>query len=698
METLLQDIRHSLRSLRKSPGFTAAVILTLGLGIGFNTAIYSIINSFIFRPLPVRDPYQLVVLATRDKHAEFGHGLSYPDYRDYLGLKGVFSDVLARHEWPISANLKRGNQTERMWVDAVTTNYFSMLGVSAALGRTFLAEEDRTPTAVLDYACWQQKFGRHSDIVGQAINLNGQLFTVIGVAPEGFQGTQMDMRPEVYVPLLAFGHSGLISQERLEQRDDHELRVIARLQPGVGVEQARAAVNVLAGQLERQYPDTNTGVHVITIPERFARPEPQVSEATPAIAVLSMATVGLVLLIACANIANLLLVRATRRSKEIALRTAVGATRFRIVRLLLTESLILSVLGGGAGVLMAQWGISLIQSRPSSIDFPVHMDWSPDGRVLLFATGIVLLTGILCGLMPALEISRPDLSVALKQGTGPSIGRNRWLSSLLVAGQVGFSMLLLILAGLFIRGAQKAEASDLGFDRNNLQLLSVDLAKQNYDQTHGKEFIRQLLEDFKSIPGVRAVSVAKYLPFDQQGGEAVFSDEQTASSRAQALTVLSNTVGLDYFRVMGIPFLKGRDFAEHDDDAAPRVAAINEALALRLWHGKDPLGRRIRLASGDMLQVIGVAKTGKYAFLTEQPRPYLYLPFRQNYTSPTTFHIRTTANAVNLVSALRQEIRALDPDLPVYNVKTMQEHLQNGYLFGGIIMGGTLSVLFGSSA
>jgi predicted permease len=412
-------------------------------------------------------------------------------------------------------------------------------------------------------------------------------------------------------------------------------------------------------------------------------------------AAFSMVIVGLVLLIACANIANLLLVRATRRSKEMALRTAVGASRFRIVRLLLTESVILGILGGAAGILIANGATRLIQSRPSSADFPVHMNWSPDGRVLLFSTAVALLTGILCGLMPALEISRPDLATTLKEGTGRSTGSKRRLTSLLVGGQVAISTLLLIIAALFIRGAQKAQESDLGFDRNNLQLLSVDLGKQDYDRTRGAEFIRRLLDEIEAMPGVRRVSIARYIPFDLQGGEGVFGEEQASSRRSDALNVLSNTVGVGYFQVMGIPVLKGREFDKHDDESAPRVAVINEALGLRLWPGKDPLQRRIRLTNGDLLRVIGVVKTGKYAFLTEQPRPYLYLPFRQNYTSPTIFHVRTAATPATVVPGLRQAIHELDPDLPVYNVKTMQEHLQRGYVFSTIILGGALSGLFG---
>jgi predicted permease len=671
------------------------VIVTLGLGIGFNTAIYSVINAFILRPLPVKNPEQLVVLAARDKHTEVPHGLSYPDYRDYRELTGVFAGVLARREFAFAANWKRDHQTERIWIDAVTTNYFDLLGVRASLGRTFSPDESRHPVAVLDYACWRQRFGADPGILGHSINLEGRLVTLIGITPEGFQSTQVSMRPDIYVPLQAPVLNLAADQGRFEQRDAHELRVFARLKPGVTLAQARAAVNLLARQLERQYPDTNEGVKVITIPERFARPEPQVSESMPAIAAFSMAIVGLVLLIACANIANLLLVRATRRGKEMALRTAVGAGRFRIVRLLLTESVILGVFGGAAGVVVADWAIRVIRSHPASIDLPVYMDWSPDGRVLLFATAVALLTGVLCGLMPALETSRPDLTAALKEGGGRSTGHRRRFSSLLVAGQVGVSMLLLIMAGLFIRGAQKAQESDLGFDRNNLQLLSVDLVKQNYDQTRSTEFIRRLLEKFEVMPGVRGVSVAKCIPFDLQGNEAVFSDEQVASRRADALTVSSNTVGVDYFRVMGIPLLKGRVFEKHDDESAPRVTVINDALALRLWPGKDPLQRTIRLAGGDVLQVIGVVKTGKYAFLSEQPRPYLYLPFKQYYTSPTIFHVRTAGTPANLVAAMRQAVRALDPDLPIYNVKTMQEHLEHGYVFSTIILGGLLSGLFG---
>jgi predicted permease len=689
------DIRHTLRSLLQTPGFAAIVILTLGLGIGFNTAIYSVINAFILRPLPVKDPGTLLVLATRDRHTEVPHGLSFADYRDYRGLTSVFSDMIARREFPIAANWKRDNKTGRIWVTAVTTNYFDMLGVGALLGRTFLPQENRAAVAVLDYVCWHERFAADPGVIGRALNIDGRMATVIGVAPESFQGTQVSLRPELYVPLEAPGLNGAANPGRLEQRDAHELRVFGRLKPGATVAQARAAVNVLAAQLARQYPDTNRGVAVLTIPERFARPEPQVSEALPAIAIFSMTIVGLVLLIACANIANLLLVRAVRRGREMALRTAVGASRFRIVRLMLTESVTLGLLGGGAGVAISYWGIRVIRSRPASVDLPVSMDWNPDWRVFLFATGVTLLTGIICGLMPAFAISRPDLAAMLREGGGRTTGRKARLISVLVAGQVGVSMLLLIMASLFIRGGRKAQDSDLGFERQNLQLLSVDLAKQNYDHQRAKAFIRQATDQIEAMPGVRGVSVATYVPFDQQGGEAVFSDEQASTRPSDALSVFRNTVGVDYFRVMGIPVLNGRVFDRHDDETAPRVAVINEALGLRLWPGKNPLQRTIRLVSGGTLQVIGVVKTGKYAFLAEQPRPYLYLPILQNDSAPTVFHIRAAGSPSALISGIRETIRRLDPDLPVFNVKTMEEHLQHGYVFSTIILGGALSGLFG---
>jgi len=671
------------------------VIITLALGIGFNTAIYSIINAFLFRPLAVRDPRQLVVLATRDHHTEVPHGISYRDYQDYQRLTRVFSDMLARREFPFAANWKREHQTERIWISPVTTNYFEMLGVPPAFGRPFHADEIRQPIAVLDYLCWREKFGADSGVLGKAINLDGHPATIIGIAPEGFQGTQVAMRPDVYVPLQAAGLSGVASPDRFEQRDAHELRVIARLKPGATFAQARAAVSLLAAQLASEYPDTNKGVGVITIRERFARPEPQVSESLPAIAVFSMAIVGLVLLMACANIANLLLVRSSRRGKEMALRVAIGATRFRIVRLLLTESIILGVVGGAAGVAVANCAIRVIRSRPASVDLPVHMDWSPDARVLVCAIVISLLTGILCGLTPALEVSRPELTAALKEGGGRSTPQKRRLSSLLVGGQVAVSMLLLIVAGLFVRGAQKAQEVDLGFDRNNLQLLSIDLAKQGYDSVRATAVLRRLMDEIEAMPGVRGVSLATCIPFDQQGSAAVFSDEQASNRATDTLAVFSNTVEADYSRVMGIPVPQGRVFDKHDDESVPGEAVVNEALAQRLWPGKNPLQRRIRLNSGAVLQVIGVVKTGKYAFLNEQPRPYLYLPFRQNYASPIIFHVRTAGVPATLVTSLRQAIHAVDPDLPVYNVKTMQEHLQHGYVFSTIILGGSLSGLFG---
>jgi len=693
VRSLLQDVQYSLRSLSRSPGFTSVVILTLGLGIGFNTAIYSVIHAFLLRPLPVHDPGQLVVLATRDKHTEVPHGLSFPDYRDYRALT-VFSGMLARREFPVAANWKRDHQTERLWVDAVSINYFEVLGIGASQGRTFRPGEARQLVGVLDFACWREKFGGNPAVIGQSLRLDGSLVTVLGIAPEGFQGTQVSMRPDIYVPLEApLAAAGVL--ERLEKRDAHDLRVIGRLAPGTTISRARAATGLLASQLQSHFPDTNKGVAVIAIPEPYARPEPQVSENVPAIAAFSMGSVALVLLIACANVANLLLVRATRRAREIALRTALGADRFRIVRLLLSESLILGTLGGATGFLVAHGAIRAIHSRPSSVDFPVHMDWSPDAQVLLFTTAIAILCGVLCGLMPALEISRASVSDTLKEGSGRSTGSRRRLTSFLVSAQVGVSMLLLIVAGLFIRGAQKAQESDLGFDRSHLQLLSVDLSKRDYDRTRATQFLERISDDVEVMPGVRGVSFARYIPFDMQGGEAVFSDEQGATKPSDALSVLSNTVGVDYFAVMGIPLLEGREFNKHDDGSAPRVAVINEALAMRLWPTRDALGRRIRLVSGEMLQVIGVVKTGKYAFLAEQPRPYLYIPFLQNYGSPTILHVRTSGTPANLVAALRQEIRTLDPDLPVFNVKTMEEHLQQGYPFSTIILGGALSGLFG---
>jgi macrolide transport system ATP-binding/permease protein len=315
--------------------------------------------------------------------------------------------------------------------------------------------------------------------------------------------------------------------------------------------------------------------------------------------------------------------------------------------------------------------------------------------VLVFTTVVAVLTGILCGLMPAIEVSRFDLMATLKEGAGRFTRGKRRLSSTLVAAQVAVSLLLLIVAGLFIRGAQKAEAVDLGFDRRNLQLLSVDLDKQDYSPTRGREFIRRLLEKIRSMPGVRAAAAAKCIPFDQQGSAAVLRDDQAANQRSEAIAVFTNVVGPDYFRAMGMRLLVGREFGEHDDESAPRVAVINEALARRLWPGQSALGRKVRLASGDMLQVVGVAQSGKYAFLNEDPRPYLYVSLEQDYSAPTIFHVRTAGNPASLVPGLRQAARALDPELPVYGVKTMQDHLQHGYLFAAIVMGGALSSVFG---
>jgi predicted permease len=700
MDRLWQDIRFGLRMLARKPGFTFVAVVTLALGIGANTAIFSVVHSLLFRPLPVPDAGSLVAVTA--SHGESLPGeLSYLDYQELRKLKDTFSDAVA---FALSfGRLKApGSDTERVMLTIVSGNYFSFLGIRAAHGRTLLPEEAERMGAgnvvVLDHGFWQRRFAGDPAVVGRSVELNGSPFTVVGVAPESFPGTVGMLRMDLYVPLTAGSALDPNLPKLLENRAEALLRVIARLAPGVGLEQARSAAAVLARRLEQEHSATHTGLRLSVFPEPMTRLEPEAASFLPPIAAVFMALVGLVLLIACANVANLLLARASGRVKEVAVRVAVGAGRLRILQQLLTESVLLALLGGAGGLLMAYWATELLGSIRVASDLPIQFDVSPSPAVFVFALLVAGLSGVLAGLVPALQATRGDLVEALKEGGRSASGsrRNRLRSGLVVV-QVAVSMVLLIAAGLFAQSVRNVTRMHLGFETQGRLILALDAELAGLGEERGKAFFRDLLERVRALPGVRSASTAVSVPIDlvSYGTNLYAEGRETRPDESPALRY--NAVNTDYFLTLGTPIVQGRDFTAQDTESAAGVAIVNEHLAQRLWPGQDPLGRRVSLDSptGPFLEVVGVAKQGKYNLPGESPQDHVYVPMLQKYHSQQILHVWAQDDPLALAPAIRDEVRRLAPQMPIYNLRTLQTHIREGK--GAVLMqlGGGLVGAFG---
>ncbi|MEK6323147.1 MAG: ABC transporter permease [Acidobacteriota bacterium] len=682
---LLQDLRYGLRLLRKSPGFTAVAVLSLALGIGANTALFSLINTILLRPLPVADPSQVVSVSLVTRPGS-GLGLfSYPNYQDFRDKNDVLTGLAAHRFAPM--NLRPGGNSEqsneRIWGYLVSGNYFDVLGVKAAVGRTFSPEEDRTPGAhpvvVLSHGCFERRFGADPDIVGQTIILNGRQFTIIGIAPEGFTGTERIFTPEIWAPSMMQswidpGAAGL------EQRAGSGWFTVGRLKPGVSAAQAEAALSMLAAELGHEYPQTNEDTIVQLAPPGLVIP----AARTPVLGFAGMltVTVGLVLLIACANLAGLLLARATERRKEIAIRLALGASRSRLVRQLLTESMLLAAAGGGLGLLLAFWILDLVTALKPPLEFALTIDLKTDWRVLNFTLLLSLLTGVLFGLIPALQATKPDIAPALKDETSKGYRRSRLRSGLIVA-QIALSFVLLIAAGLMVRSLQRAQMAGPGFETEQAVVMSVNPSLQGYDEARAQEFYRQLIARTESLPGVRSASVTSFLPLSLHYlGVHIHLEGQLPARGASVPEAMQGSIGLNYFGTMGIPLIAGRDFTAQDKKDAPSVAIVNETFARYFWPGQSAIGKRFRIGAdeGLLIEVIGAARDGKYFSLGEEPRPFVYRPLLQSYVGDAsndgTLIVRAVADPGVIIAAVRREVQQLDANLPVFNIKTLTEHMR----------------------
>ncbi|MBZ5593651.1 MAG: ABC transporter permease [Acidobacteriia bacterium] len=680
LETVLQDASYAWRSFRKSPGFTAAVVVSIALGIAANTTVFSIVNAVLLGALPVREPARLV-------NFNEGNSLSYPDYIDYRDqAKAVFEGVCANFPL-VPASLGGGGEPERIWGQLASGNYFSVVGVDLAVGRGFLPEEDqvprRNPVVVLSNGLWRRRFGADRGLVGKTVILNNQSYTVVGVAPPGFHGTFRAIDPEFWAPLAMVEQimPDLTKDHLNQKRTSHWLMVDARLKPGVSRERALAAVNVVTKRLDDTYHkgEKNRPPTRLSASGEFPG---GAGKYVLGLMVILMIVVGLVLLIACANVANLLLARASARQREIGIRLAIGANRARLIRQLLTESIMLAVAGAAAGFLLTLAAIRPISRFELPLPLPIAFNFTPDARVLAFTAALSVMTGVVFGLLPALRATRLDLAATLKdQGGAVGSFRRFEMRNLLVVGQVTLSMVLLVGSSLFLRSLQNASSIDLGMRPENLLLMGVDPKLHNYSPDKTRLFLAQLRERVSAMPGVNSVSFLDSVPLSIGGTNYDFKAEG-GQSGAKEIEADTYDVGSRFFETMGIPLLRGRDFSLQEE--TDKTAIVNETMAQRLFPGEDPLGRRMR-ADNKVYEVIGVAKNSKSRTLGEEPASIVYLDLAQHPADVFSFFgvsilVKTAGNPRAMTRAVRAQVAALDPNLAVFGIETMQEHVNKSLL------------------
>ena len=703
MNTLLQDLRYALRMLWKQPGFTAVVVLTLGLGIGANTALFSIVNWMLLRPLPLANPGQMTFLTIQQK-GRYSNGFSYADFQDIREQStSVFSGV-GGFDFA-QGGMTAANKTQPIMLSYVTGGFFSTCGIQPAAGRFILPTEGGVagadPVIVLSYDYWTARFGRDPAIIGAKVDVNGQPTTVVGIAPQGFHGPEQFLDIQGYLP---FGMKTLeagMAADFLTKRSMRGLVLIARLKDGTTLGQARAVAAGIGDRLSSAYPDVDGGMmlHVWPLTAGGLNSNPA-QNPLGTISGLFMALALLVLLLACLNVANMLLVRATARRREMAVRAALGAARSRLMQQMLAESVLLALFGCIAGgvfgvaISRAMQAIDLRTSFPFSLDF--HSDW----RVFAYTFGIACFTGILAGIMPALRGSRMNLSETLyDSGRGSTAGRQR-LRTVLVVAQVAGSLALLVVAGLFTRSLGGVQTMDLGFHPEHLLIMNVDPHEIGYNEAQGREFYTELLSRLRALPGVTNAAVAATIPTGEiQNGGPIVIEGRAVEQGTSGPTAGSNYVSTGYFESMGIRLLRGRDFAEADSASSQYVAVINEEMASRYWPKEDPIGKRFstREEPGHLIEVIGIAKNSKTGDLMGDLTPFFYAPVSQHYTSLTFLHVRTAGTPESAAGTVLKTIEALAPAAPVYGVRTMVESLKgiNGLLLfqAGAVIAGALGLI-----
>jgi len=713
MDQLWKDARYAARLLVKHPGFTAVAVLSLGLGIGVNTTIFSIVNAVLLRPLPVERPGELVEIYTHGG-AEFPFSTtSYPDYLDLCEQTAdAFSGVVAHS---MMLTYLRTEAGARPLLGAVVSgNFFDVLGVRPALGRAFLPEEDRVegerPVTVVGHGFWQRELGGDPAAVGRTVRINRRDYTIVGVAPESFTGTVPGLSPELWIPMAMAEEvqpAGIEDVDpspgdtRIQRRATRWLFVKARRKPGVSFEQARARVETVMARLEAQYPDTNENRPAHVLPASDVRLHPMIDGTLGPMAAALLGMVGLVLLVACANVANMLLARANARRREIAVRLALGAGRGRLVRQLLTESLLLASTGAAVGLLLTAWSTRVLATMPLPVPVPLELDFGQDARVLVFTAAIALATAVVFGLAPALRASRPDLVPALKDGAAAAAVRGRRLSAgnLLVVGQVAVSLVLLVGAALMVRSASVAEGLDLGFDADRTAHVRVDLSDQGYDQAAAERFYRELVDRLRARPGIEAAAITERLPLDVSimRNEFFIPGHRARPERAEFVIDVA-TVGPGYFETFGIPILQGRGFTDRDTPATPRAVIVNETMARRFWPDESAVGKRIRRRGpdGPEYEIVGVSGDHKIVTVGETPLPLVLFAWSQDPGRFASVAVRASGDTATALAGAVAEMQAMDPDLVFFTTETMRQTIAVKLL--PVRLGAALLLVFGAIA
>jgi predicted permease len=682
MNNIGQDIRYALRSLRKSPAFAVIAILTLALGIGANTAIFTVVNAVFFHPLPVKDAAQLMEIFTIDQRKIFGSAsnvlpTSFPNAQDIQQRAQSFSGITVYESFAGTVSMTVNGQPNQYFAQLSSGNFFDVLGVHAQLGRTFRPEEDRGsgsgPVVVLSHGFWERVFAANPGVIGQSVLLNGQGFTIIGVTPKGFQGTAVIGGPDMFVPMSM--HDQILTgftKQLFNERRFLGFSAVGRLKDGARPEQAKAELQAIASDLETAFPLANKGRTFTLQPLLESSINPNQRAQFKRAGIMLMAVVGIVLVIACFNIANLLLARAAGRKREISIRVAIGASRSRVITQLLTEAMVLAIAGGALGFGLALAGRDLMwRFRPPQLPAD-GMDLSLDWHVMAFTFAVAIGTGLIFGLVPALQSSRPDLVSELKERAGGDLrkGRRFNVRDILISLQVAVCLIALVGAGLFLISLRNAHEMDTGFDTTNLAMLSFDVGALNYEPARAKEFERRVLEAAQSTPGVKAATLSNTIPLFFGGfGRTLFREGQDSSNGQSGHVAQISVVSPEYLPTMGIPMVRGQGFDGSVREDTPRAAIINETAARQIWPNEDPIGKRFKFfRDTDLTKVIGIVHDSTYNNLGEEPRPYIYVPLVQNPNAALTLFFRTEGNPRTVLSTMRSRIQEMDRNLPITNV------------------------------
>jgi len=696
-EMLLHDLRHAVRSLRGKPGFTVVAVLTLAVGIGANSVIFSWIEATLLNPIPgVHDRSSLAALyfttATRNDLS-----LSYPNYIDIRdqavpGVAGVAVFGTG------ALSLRTAEGAERVWGEVVSGNMFDLLGVGAAQGRLLTPDDDRVPgghpVVVVSHAFWQRRLGGRPDPVGSTLTLNEQAFTVVGVTPPDFHGTQPLIALDVFVPVAM--QQTFIAGDRLQARGSGWLQGLVRLAPGATLAEAQAGADVVARRLAAEYPDVNAG-RGLRLYELWRQPSGGTGMLLPVMAVLG-GLVATLLALVCANMASLLLARASGRRRELAVRRSLGASRGQVVRLLMAESVVLALVAGVLASALARWSGDILRAFIPPMPIPIAIDAGLNVRVLLFSTLVSLAAGLLLGVFPSLQASKIDLLTPLKEGTGGSVAswrRGRVRQGLIVL-QVALALVLLVSAGLFLRTLDAARTLDPGFDARTGIVASIDVGPAGYDEVHGKQLYRRLADEVRGLPGVEAAAIGQRLPLTMtDSSDRSVEVEGYTPATGEEMSVYYSSVGTGYFDTLGMALVEGRDFSERDSADAPFVVIINETMARRYWTEGRSLGGRVKI--GDRwAAVVGVARDAKYSSMSETPRSFMYLAVDQLYRPNMRLIVRTAGTPDAMVGAVREALRRVDPSLPLFDVQTLAQHI--AFAFFLFEMAATLLGVFGATA